>query len=73
MAEIELVLKIDPEQETIRIEGEHSLLFYHVWQRMMSKAKAEALQEAIDIIFNNEDAAAVKELMATYTITESSQ
>lgn len=50
MSTISLTIEIDVENESLRIEGEHSLLFYTVWQKMMMKAKAEEQEECVDAI-----------------------
>ena len=40
-------IEVDTEENTLRIEGEHSVMFYTVWNNMMAKAKQEGRDEVL--------------------------
>lgn len=49
MGKIILTIEVDPEAESVRVEGENAMLFYTVWEGMIRKAKIEALNEALGV------------------------
>ena len=50
MSIITLTIEVDPDTDSMRIAGEHGILFYTVWSRMMQKAKAEEREECIQAV-----------------------
>ena len=73
MMETKVEILIDEETDTFRIEGEHSLTFYAIWNDMMLQAMAkerEAILKLLEAAMGDEQSACYLHAPELYNVVE---
>lgn len=71
--ETKVEILIDEETDTFRIEGEHSLTFYAIWNDMMLQAMAkerEAILQLLEAAMGDEQSACYFHAPELYSVVE---